>query len=110
MHDLTWKELLRIVHKYLDCPEKRIVTIPDWMYALGGKKLMREQAKKGIQGGLNMVKFADVMCANLFISKTEGARALGVTGDDIDGAIGDSILLCRDVLDNKTRVIGMKGE
>lgn len=109
-YNMTWVELLKIVHKYLDCPGKRIVTIPNWMFALGGKKIMQEQARKGIQGGLNMVKFTDVMCSNLFISKTEGAQALGVTADDIEGAIGDSILLCRDVLANRTKVIGMKGE
>ena len=90
--------------------DKRIVTIPNWMYALGGKKLMKEQAQKGIQGGLNMVKFTDVMCSNLFIDKSEGCDFLGVTDDDIDAAIGDSILLCKDILEKKTQVLGMKGE
>ena len=109
-YNMTWVELLKIVHKYLDCPQKKIVTIPNWMYAIGGKNLMKEQEKKGIQGGLNMVKFTDIMCSNLFISKQEGCAELGVTADDIDGAIGDSILLCKDVLENKAAVIGMKGE
>ena len=65
---------------------------------------------KGIQCGLNMVKFTDIMCSNLFISKQEGCAELGVTADDIDGAIGDSILLCKDVIENKTAVLGMKVE
>ena len=80
------------------------------MYALGGKKLMKEQAQKGIQGGLNMVKFTDVMCSNLFIDRSEGCDFLGVTEDDIDAAIGDSILLCREIIENNAQVIGMKGE
>ena len=109
-YNLTWVEMLKIVHKYLGVPDKRIVTIPNWMYALGGKKLMKEQAQKGIQGGLNMVKFTDVMCSNLFIDKSEGCDFLGVTDDDIDAAIGDSILLCKDILEKKTQVLGMKGE
>lgn len=109
-YNMTWVELLKIVHKYLDCPQKKIITIPNWMYAVGGKNLMKEQAKKGIQGGLNMVKFTDIMCSNLFISKQEGCVELGVTADDIEGAIGDSILLCKDVIENKADVIGMKGE
>ena len=37
-------------------------------------------------------------------------NSVSATADDIEGAIGDSILLCRDVLANKTKVIGMKGE
>ena len=109
-YNLTWVELLKIVHKYLDCPEKKIITIPNWMYAYGGKNLMKEQAKNGIQGGLNMVKFTDIMCSNLFISKQEGAMELGVTADDIDGAIGDSVLFSKEILEKKTNVIGMKGE
>ena len=76
---MTWKEMLKIVHKYLGVPDKKIITIPNWMYALGGKKIMKEQAQKGIQGGLHMVKFTDIMCSNLFIDKSEGCDFLGVT-------------------------------
>ena len=109
-YNLTWVELLRIVHKYLSCPDKKIITIPDWMFAIGCRNIMKDQKKKGIQGGLHMVKFTDVMCSNLFIDKSEGCEALGVTEDDIDAAIGDSILLCKEIIEKKTEVIGMKGE
>lgn len=109
-YNLTWKELLKIVHKYLGCPDKRIITIPTWMYALGCKKIMKDQAARGIQGGLHMVKFAGIMCSELFIDKREGCLELGVTEDDIDAAIGDSILLCKSVIEGKTQVLGMKGE
>ena len=109
-YNLTWVEMLKIVHKYLGCPDKKIVTIPNWMYAIGGRGIMKDQKKKGIQGGLHMVRFTDIMCSNLFISKDEGCAELGVEDDDIDAAIGESILLCRDVIENKTSVIGMKGE
>ena len=109
-YNMTWRELLKVMHKYLDCPDRMVVTIPDWMFTLGAKKIMGDYEKKGIQPGLDMAKFADVMCANLFISKTEGACQLGVTADDIEGAIGDSVMLCRDILDGRTQAIGMKGE
>ncbi len=109
-YNLTWKELLKIVHKYLGCPDKRIITIPTWMYALGCKKIMKDQAARGIQGGLHMVKFADIMCSELFIDKREGCLELGVTEDDIAAAIGDSILLCKSVIEGKAQVLGMKGE
>ncbi len=109
-YNLTWVELLKIVHKYLGVPDKKIVTIPNWMYAIGGRKIMKEQATNGIEGGLHMVKFTDIMCSNLFIDKSEGCDFLGVTEDDIDAAIGDSILLCREIIENNAQVIGMKGE
>ena len=57
-----------------------------------------------------MVKFTDIQCSNLFIDKSEGCDFLGVTEDDIDAAIGDSILLSKSVLDGSANVIGMKGE
>ena len=109
-YNLTWPEMLKIVHKYLGCPQKKIVTIPKWMYAMGGKNIIKDQQKRGIDGGLQMVKFADIMCSNLFIDKEEGCIPLGVTDDDIDAAIGDSILLCKSVIEGKAQVLGMKGE
>ena len=109
-YNMTWKEMLRIVHKHMGVPNKKIITIPNWMYALGGKKIMKDQAALGHEGGLNMVKFADVMCAKTFIDKEPIVKRLGVKDDDIDAAIGDSIRLCLGILDGKAKAIGMKGE
>ena len=33
-YNLTWKEMLTICHKHLGCPNKKIITIPDWMYGM----------------------------------------------------------------------------
>lgn len=109
-YNLTWVEMLKIAHKYMGTPDKKIVTIPNWMYALGGKQIMKQQKKAGHEGGLNMVKFTDVMCAETFIDKSLGCEPLGVEPDDIDAAIGQSIQLCLDLLDGKTKAIDMKGE
>lgn len=109
-YNMTWKEMLAIVHKHMGCPNKRIITIPNWMYAIGGKNLMKEQKKNNIEGGLHMVKFTDLQCSDLFIDKALGCDKLGVEPDDIDAAIGDSIRLCMDVINNKADVLGMKGE
>lgn len=109
-YNMTWKEMLAIVHKHMGCPNKRIITIPNWMYAIGGKKIMKEQKKNNIEGGLHMVKFTDLQCANLFIDKALGCDNLGVEPDDIDAAIGDSVRLCMDVINKKVDALGMKGE
>jgi dihydroflavonol-4-reductase len=109
-YNMSWVDMLKIFHKHMGCEEKKIKTIPKWMYALGGRRLIKEQKKAGHEGGLNMVKFADVMCSNTFIDKSLGSEKLGVTADDIDKAIGDSVQLCLDVLDHKTETISMKGE
>ena len=109
-YNLTWKELLTIIHKYLGVPDKKIITIPKWMFALTGFFIMIQNRFKGIQSGLDMVKLADIMCSNLFIDKSEGSTELGVEEDDIDAAIGDSVLLCKGIIENNTQTLGMKGE
>lgn len=110
-YNMTWKEMLAICHKYLGCPDKKIKTIPNWMYAIGGMQLKKKQKKEGIQGGLDMVKFTKLQCSNQFIDKELGCVPLGVQPDDIEAAIGDSVKLCADILDNKAgKIVAMKGE
>ncbi len=109
-YNMTWIQFLTIVHRYMGYENRRIITIPDFMYALGGKKIMKEQKAKGHEAGLHMVRFTKLMCANLFIEHTEGCDFLGVTQDDIDAAIGESILLSMEVINKKTDVVDMKGE
>lgn len=110
-YNLTWKEMLTICHKHLGCPNKKIITIPDWMYAMAGKNIVKQQKKQGIQGGLDMIKFTELQCSNQFIEKELGSIPLGVEPDDIDAAIGDSVKLCVDILDGKAKnIVAMKGE
>lgn len=109
-YNLAWTEMLKIVHKYMGCPEKKIVTIPNWMYALGGRQIMNQQKAAGHEGGLHMVKFTGLMCAETFIDKSLGCEPLGVQPDDIDAAIGESIRLCLEILDNQADVVSMQGE
>ena len=57
-----------------------------------------------------MPSLCDIQYGELYIDKNLGSVPLGVTEDDIDAAIGDSMKLCADILDGKAKTIGMKGE
>ena len=46
-----------------------------------------------------MDRFPDLQCSDQFIDKELGGVLLGVTEDDIDAAIGDSMRLCVEILD-----------
>ena len=46
----------------------------------------------------------------MFIDKSEGCTKLGVTEDDIKAAIGDSMKLCKDILDKEAETVTMRGE
>lgn len=109
-YNMTWKELLGIAARALGYTDKKVVTIPDFLYKLSGRALMKQQKKNNIEGGLNMVKFAALQCSNMFIDKSEGCTKLGVTDDDIQGAIGDSMHLCKEILDKKVEAVSMRGE
>lgn len=108
--NLTWVKFLKIVHKHMGVPDKRIVTIPRFLYVMGARKIMKAQRAAGNEPGLDMVRFADLQCAELYIDKSLGCDPLGVMPDDIDAAIGESIRLSIDILDGKADAIGMKGE
>jgi len=109
-YNLTWVEMLKIFHKHMGVPDKKIVTIPKWLFTLSARNIVKQQKAAGHEGGLNMVKFAQVMCAEAFIDKNLGCVPLGVEPDDIDAAIGESVRLSMQVLAGQTETIGMKGE
>lgn len=108
--NLTWRQLLEIIHRHLGTPDKKIRTIPGWMYALSGRKIAQQQAAAGHQGGLDMVRFTDLQTSELFIDRSLGSVPLGVTDDDLDAAIGQSVALSVAVLDGTAETIDMKGE
>lgn len=108
--NLAWKEMITIMNRYMGVPEKRIITIPKFLFAMSAGQIEKQHRSAGTEGGLLMSKFVDMQTSNLFIDKEEACLPLGVTDDDIDAAIGDSVLLSLEVIDQKAKVIDMKGE
>jgi len=108
--NMSWKEMLSIFHKYMDMPKRKILTIPTFLLRLHARKMMKDIVKKGIDPGLNVVEFTKIQTSNTFIDKSIIRDELGVTNDDIDSAIGDSVKLCLDDLSGKEKLIDMKPE
>ena len=108
--NLTWRQLLTVAHKAMGCPNKKIVTIPRFAFDLGLRSTLKEQKKKGIDGGLYLPKLGNIQCAKLYIDKSEGCEPLGVEPDDIEAAITDSFRLCADIMDGRSSALDMKGE
>jgi len=111
-YNMEWKDFLKIVHKHMGYPaERKVITIPNFLFALQGWQINRSRKRRGIEGGLDMVEFTKLQTSNLFIEASEGTSLLGVTADDIDAAIGESVHLSLDILERKVDdVVGMKGE
>ena len=105
----TWDEFLRIVHKAMGQPNRKIIHIAKWMFKLYGVKMMNEYKMRGIESGINAVDLADIMCMNTFIDKKYSVE-LGVGPDDRSSAIFDSVKLSVDAFTGKQQLLEMKGE
>ena len=90
-------------------PEKKIVTIPTFLFKLGLRDSIKKHKEQNLEPGLNMKYFPKLMTSKAFIDK-QWIEALGVGPDDIDGAIGESVLLSLEILDGKKETIDMKAE
>ncbi|MDP2892045.1 MAG: NAD-dependent epimerase/dehydratase family protein [Bacillota bacterium] len=109
-YNMTWVELLRIINKYMGSPKKKIITIPAFLFRMFGRKVMKEYARNGIEPGLDTVALAELMTARTFIDGSIIKQELGVTDDDIDSAIGDSVKLSMEIIDGKEKALEMKAE
>ncbi|MEI6579166.1 MAG: hypothetical protein WCN92_06830, partial [Eubacteriales bacterium] len=108
-YNLTWDEFLKIVHAAMGKPDRKIIHIAKWMFKLFGKTMIAEYKKKGIEPGLNPVDLAEIMCMNTFMDKKWSVE-LGVTDDDINTAIFDSVKLSVDAFTGKQKLVDMKSE
>lgn len=107
-YNLTWRELFKIFHKYMGVPKKPIITIPKFLFMIAAKRINHQQVKNGIEGGLNLPKFVKLQCSNQFIDPNIASIPLGVTEDNLDYAIGESVLQSIAILKGNSRNVEMK--
>lgn len=107
-YNMTWKQMITLFHRYAGI-NRKIVTVPTFIYRLGVSFIQAKKKKQGIEMGLDVVKFSKVMTTNLFIDKNEGSKDLGVKPDDIHTAIASSVQLSMEVIKGK-QLIKMKAE
>lgn len=108
-YNLTWDEFLAIVHKAMGCPDRKIIHIARWMFRMYGVHMRKVYKDKGVEGGIDPYYLADIMCMNTFIDK-KWAVSLGVTDDDIEAAIYDSVKLSVEAFKGKQQLLEMKSE
>lgn len=108
-YNLTWDEFLKIVHRAMGQPERKIIHIPKLMFRLYGFKMRADYKKRNVEGGIDPVELAEIMCMNTFIDK-KWCLELGVTDDDIEAAIFDSVKLSVEAFEGTSELLGMKGE
>jgi dihydroflavonol-4-reductase len=106
--NMTWREMLRIMYRHMGQPGKRIITIPDFLFRLQTGQIMRQKKAAGIQPGLDLVRYVQVMTARTFIDRSIIEQEFGVRDDNLEAAIGDSVGLSMDILAGRIQAIGMQ--
>lgn len=66
---------------------------------------MKDFAARGIDSGLDMVAFADIQIARTFIDSSLIKNELGVTKDDIEAVIGNTVRLCLNSIEGKVKFV-----
>ena len=110
MYNMDWKRFLKIVYAARGMGNNRkIISIPPWMMRMGLGGVKKEYAAKGIESGIDVDGLADIMDINLYMD-TKYSIELGVTEDDIEAAITDSIKVSQASYDGTVKLLEMKGE
>jgi len=109
-YNMSWVEMLNTMTKYMGMPEKKIKTIPTWLFRLAYKSIAKGYKKRNIEPGLSPIPFVKLMTANTFIDNTIIKKELGVKEDDIYSAIGESTTYCMEIINQNKEVVEMKAE
>ncbi len=106
--NITWKQMFASIHKAMGMPKRKVISVPKLFFKIGAASRMKAVEKRGLQGGLELVSFTDVMYRNCYIDKQKGAVSVGVTEDNLEQAIHDSIKLSLDILDGNSSSVEME--
>lgn len=96
--NMSWVRFLEKFSKDLGDP-KKVVSIPTFLYKIFAWKMSREAKARGVEPGLDMVKFSKVMTAKTYIDK-KYVQAIGVKEDGINRAVRESAEVCLDVMNS----------
>lgn len=110
-YNMRWKEFLKIVYKARGMGDNRkIISVPPWMMATYMPVYSLDFKKRGIESGMDPMQLPYIMDICLFFDTDTMYHDLGVTEDDIEAAIFDSIKVSTDVVEHGVKLLGMKGE
>lgn len=108
--NMSWVEMLNIFHKHMGYEKRKVITVPTFLARMSFRKMKKNYLKNGLEPGLEPIAFTKIMTAKTFIDKAIIRDELGVTEDDIDTAIGESVKISMAALEGKKDLVDMKVE
>lgn len=109
-YNMSWKEMVEIMQRCMGHTSQKLIYVPRQRCVVESEKLMAKQKSNNLEGGMDAVKLADVQYDKAYIDKAEGSDFLGVTEDDINKAIAESVESCMDFINNKVEMKEMKAD
>ena len=93
--NMEWKEMLRIMLDAMGLENKKILTIPTFLATLYGKKLRKDDAKEGLEAGLDHGRlFKDLQAEKTYLDPTPSVEALGYSRGGVREAIIETVKRC----------------
>lgn len=91
--NLAWTDLLSRMAKFAG-REKKVISLPDWLVTAGACLLKLWHKVKGMESGLDPVRFIDLQTANTYIDPEFSRQALGYELGGLDEALSATIQVC----------------
>ena len=107
-YNLTWKKMLRIMHRAMDKPKKPIISIPKWIFKISLIFRERKLKQNNIESGLNLSLLPKIMSKKAYIDNRYLREILLIKDDNIEQAITDSVKLSLKILNENHEVVEMK--
>jgi nucleoside-diphosphate-sugar epimerase len=107
-YNLTWKKMIKAMHKGMGLPNRKVITVPKWLFKIALLSEKRKYKKMGIEPGLSFKSLAEIMTRKAYIDNNYVKNILKVKPDDIEQPIIDSTKLSLDIIKNNQQTIEMK--
>lgn len=91
--NLTWSELLSRITRFAG-REKKTITLPTWLVKAGARLFKLWHSLKGMESGLNPVRFIDLQTACTFIDPALSSGALGYKLGALDEVLIATVEFC----------------
>lgn len=107
-YNLTWKKMLKIIHKAMGYKNRKVISLPKFIYKLVMIKYQRKHLKQNIQSGLNLKALPEIMTRKAYIDNHYLRNILKVKDDNIEKAITESVALSLEFANDYGNIYEMK--
>lgn len=91
--NMAWAEFIPLLLDAMG-ERKKVVHVPKLLYELGNLKRERDLTSQGKEGGLDLVRLADIMYREAYIDPQPAMEELDYGYDDVRAAIRETVAAC----------------